>query len=517
MGFLEDYFEDKEYGGLFHAMSEDFSTVRESNKYAYEQFTAARTSVIGAMMTHEPSAIKDAENAVNTVIQRFEDTRYGGYFSIAGRNWEIIDSRKNFIATGELFGVLMHLYEVSKNDAYLLKALDIIDIALNNAWDAKWGGFFSWYTADWKPASDIKDLATQASILQHLNGSWKDGMDSPYGARSAKHKKRAEEFADLLLQKYADGSRGGFYTQCSDDWAPISGEKDVGALALFALALYFHYHNMGPSIWGPRKGSHAYTGIPYPASYAYRGPAPNCEPVSERAYRYGRIVIDLCDLLVLCAWDERYGGFYTTLSEWLEPSDTKKLFATQVNCVLALNVGYRLTGFKRFQKKLVEAVSIIEENCFDAEHGGVYSIFDRSWLPTSRDKECGLNLISMGILSMIQPVLQAKKVAQQPLHLWLDPQQQVIRSGETAQFIITVQNQGFETIKVRIGGLSSPSRWMSPSDIVIELKPHEVYSYQLTIKPPSGMPAGRYPFEITCMPYDKITEYVNISGLVVLT
>ena len=145
MGFLEDYFEDREHGGLFHALSEDFAAVRDSNKYAHEQFTAARVSVIGAMITHEASAIEDAENAVKKVMQRFEDTRHGGYFSVADRAWKIIDARKNLVAIGELFGVLMHLYEVSKNDAYLLKALDFIDIALRDAWDMKWGGFFSWY------------------------------------------------------------------------------------------------------------------------------------------------------------------------------------------------------------------------------------------------------------------------------------------------------------------------------------------------------------------------------------
>lgn len=517
MGFLEDYFEDKDHGGLFHAMSEDFATVRDSNKYAHEQFTAARTSVIGAMITHEPTAIEDAENAVKNVMQRFEDTRHGGYFSVADRNWKIIDTRKYLSATGELFGVLMHLYEVSKNDAYLLKALDLIDIALSDAWDMKWGGFFSWYSADWNSASDSKDLETQATMLQHLNGSWKDGMDSPYGARSAKHRKRAEEFADLLLQKCADGKHGGFYTKYTADWRPASHEKDVGALASFALALYFHYHNMGPSIWGPRKGSHAYTGAPYPALYAYRGPAPNCEPVSEKAYRYGRVVVDLCDLLLQCAWDDCYGGFYTSLSERLEPEDTKKLFETQVNCLLALNVGYRLTGFKRFQQKLSEAVGIIEEKCFDAEYGGVYSAFDRSWQPICRDKECGLNLMGMGILNMIRPIVEDREVTRQPLCLWLEPQREVIHSGESARFTITVQNLGFETFRIRIGGLSSPSRWMRPDDIVIELKPHEVYSYQLTIEPPPGMPVGRYPFEITCMPDGQIRDYVSVSGLIILS
>lgn len=58
--------------------------------------------------------------------------------------------------------------------------------------------------------------------------------------------------------------------------------------------------------------------------------------------------------------------------ENLAPKDTAKLFATQISCLMALNVAYRLTGFKRFQQKLAETVKIMEDRCFDPENGGVY-------------------------------------------------------------------------------------------------------------------------------------------------
>jgi hypothetical protein len=60
---FQSYFEDKEKGGLFHATSEDWSQIVSTEKLAEEQFTASRLHVIGAMISHDPETIKDAEQA----------------------------------------------------------------------------------------------------------------------------------------------------------------------------------------------------------------------------------------------------------------------------------------------------------------------------------------------------------------------------------------------------------------------------------------------------------------------
>lgn len=509
------YFEDKQKGGLFHAVSEDWSEIVNTDKLAEDQFTAARSYVIGAMLSHDPDAVKDAGQVVAEVINRFEDKEGGGYFSAADKNWQITAKEKSLGRTGEIFGILMHLYEVSLKDEHLLKALDFLDTALERAWDKEHGGFFSLYNKDWGPAVDIKDLATQSTMLQHMNGSWKDGMDSPFGSRAAYHKKRAEEFGDLLLEKAADKVHGGFFTSFTKDWHPASKDKEVSQLASLAMTLYFHYHNLGPSIWGPRKGSHAYTGRPYPAVYSYFGPAPSVDPVGQKAYLFGKKVVELGDLLIQNAWDDDNGGFFTSLTESLQPREHKKLIATQIACLMALNVAYRLTGFKRFRQKLAETVRLIEEKCFDPVNSGVYSSFSRDWQPISRDKICGPNLMIGGIMAMMEPVAADKEVTAQTLKIWLDPIQQNAENS-SARFTVTVQNQGFEDRRIRVGGLSAPRRWMQPADIVIDLAPHEVRSHDLTLTLPQGMPKGSYYFEVTCMPEGGVGEYVAAGGKVIL-
>ncbi len=86
---FQPYFEDKENGGLFHAVSEDWSRVVDEEKISSDQFNAARIHVIGAMITHDPETIVDAGKAVDQVIARFEDKRNGGYFFAADKNWNI--------------------------------------------------------------------------------------------------------------------------------------------------------------------------------------------------------------------------------------------------------------------------------------------------------------------------------------------------------------------------------------------------------------------------------------------
>jgi len=447
----------------------------------------------------------------------FEDKEQGGFFTAADKDWNIINREKNLLLTGEVFGVLMHLYEITYNDQHLLKAMDFLDVALDKAWDTANGGFFERYDENWGRLSDTKDLATQASMLQHMNGSWKDGMDSPYGARAAYHKNRAASFADLLFEKAADKVNGGFYTLFAEDWKPASTEKDVCQLATFALTLYFHYHNFGPSVWGPRKGSHAFTGRGYPAVYAYRGPAPNVDPAGEESYLWGKKVIELADILIQHAWDAEHGGFYTSLTEDHQPANEEKSIETQITCFMALNVAYRLSGSERFQQKLAEAVKTVEDKGFDPDNGGVYSTCTRNWEPMVRDKICAPNLSIVGIMSMMAPVVAGMDVIENPIKLWLEPLSQEISGSSPASFTVTLQNQGFENMKIRVGGLSSPNRWMEPGDITLDLAPHEVKSYPLTITLPEGMPKGAYCFELTGMPEGEVGEYVAVGGKVIFS
>ena len=75
MSFITQSYEDSEKGGLYHDMSEDFSRVIDSDKHADDQFNEARISVIGAMISHDPESIAEAEQAVEHGDRALSKTR----------------------------------------------------------------------------------------------------------------------------------------------------------------------------------------------------------------------------------------------------------------------------------------------------------------------------------------------------------------------------------------------------------------------------------------------------------
>lgn len=117
---------------------------------------------------------------------------------------------------------------------------------------------------------------------------------------------------------------------------------------------------------------------------------------------------------------------------------------------------------------------------------------------------------------MMAPVADGVDVTRQTLALWIEPRTQAVEKGRAARFTVTVQNQGFEDTRVRVGGLSAPSRWMEPHDVTFDLSPHESRSYSLAITPPEGMPPGDYHFEITCIPEGAVGAYVSEAGKITL-
>ncbi|MCX5899008.1 MAG: NEW3 domain-containing protein, partial [Proteobacteria bacterium] len=201
-----------------------------------------------------------------------------------------------------------------------------------------------------------------------------------------------------------------------------------------------------------------------------------------------------------------HGGFYACLTEDLQPADESKLLETQLACLMALNVAFRLSGFERFKQKIIAGVKIIEDRCFDEQNGGVYAWCGRDWQPRSRNKVCGPNLLVNGILSMLSPIVTDRDVTRNTLRIWIAQPVCSISRGQSALVSVTVQNQGFAPVHVRVGGLSTPTRWMNPPEMRMDLAPHEIKNYQLSITPPADMPAGTYPFELTAAPAGEVYE-----------
>ncbi len=510
MQTMLDAFTDKEHGGVYTAVSEDFQKVVDPGKLAFDQFTLGRSYIFQHMGSGQPQPKDKAVELVDFALRKFEDADNGAYYRAAAQDWTIVGKEKDPALLGEIFGIMMHLYEITYDDAYLLKGFDILDVMIDKGEDKDHGGFFDSYAEDWTPIAKTKSLETQMQMIQHLGGAWKDGIDSPYAVRAESYKQKSIELGNLVVEKMADPEHGGFYKTCNADWSVKDDSKDPKEIASAIMCLFFSYHNRGPVIWGPRKGSHAYNaGRVIHDVYSYRGPGPDPRPVSMDAYRLGKLVPDTARLLVEKAWDGQNGGFYRSLSRDWQPTDKTKSAATQAAVLFALNIAYKMTGEATFRKALSETVGVLLQKASDPQHGGYYESYGEAWAPAKKEKTFAANMQVLGIVGMVMPTINGPEVSPLTLKVWIEPATLTIKDGEAGQYTVTIQNQGFSPEKVRLGGMFAFTRWMDPQESVIDLGPHQVHTYNLSIKPPKGLAGKSYPFEISAVGLSDRSEYVS--------
>jgi mannose/cellobiose epimerase-like protein (N-acyl-D-glucosamine 2-epimerase family) len=500
--------EDKVNGGYFHACSEDLTQVTDRTKYALDQFMLARMLTMSSLAGARPMA-KAAGKLLDLTIEKFEDKKNKGFYYSAKEDWTIVDKTKYTSLLAASDGPILHYYEVCLDDKYLLKMFEIIDLLYEKCWDKTHGGFFDSFGEDWKPKSGVKNLKTQMSVLQALVGAWKDGIDSPYAAKAEWCKKKARELVILVFQKMWDQKNGGFFTSCNADWSVKDATKDLRAHAVAISSLSFHYNNIGPCLWGPRKGSHAYTGRPVPTHYSFRGPAPNSLPIDDEAYQLGKRIIEISFLVMDKFWDKEHGGFYNSCTESWEPKDRNKSTLGNDSIASALNIIYRLTGFPEFREKVSQTVSVMIEKAKDSKNEGYYDEYTPAWQPLKRGKSLTVNLEAPVLMTMFQATMKNPPIPKTMFRVWLEPSHLTIKDGGIGEYRVTIQNQGFSKEKVRIGGLTALARWMTPGESSIDLEPHQVFTYTLKVQPPSGLKGKTYPFEITVIPESNAGQYFS--------
>lgn len=510
-----DSYSDKVNGGIYHAVSKDWSTITDANKYCDDQFLWARTNVFQNMMTGDPASRDKAKALVDLAIEKFEDKTHGGFYAKATSEWKIQDKDKNLHLIDSAFGTIMHLYEITFDDQYLLKCFDLLDIVLDKAWDKTHGGFFDSYNEDWTPKSETKSLATQMGVILHLAGAWKDGIDSPYAERAERYKQKSIEMTHFIIEKMYDDQHGGFFKSCHADWSVKDDSKDTEEITSAITTLFFVYHNLGPVIWGPRKGSHAYSpGRPINDSYSYLGPAPDPRPINMEAYTIGKIVVDSASFLLAKSWDMQKGGFYRSCTrDWL-PNDQSKSCQVQTDCLVALNIAYKLCGDIKLKDNLKALQDVLNEKAQDVVDGGYFENYSSGWKPLDEQKLFSINMGIFGALMMTGSTVRNPPTAPVKLKVWIQPKSRVIQEGETARYEIKIQNQGFSPETIRVGGLMALTRWMDPREFRIDLQPHQIHTYTLQVTPPKGLSGKTYPFEVSAIADRYKEEYFSDVALI---
>jgi mannose/cellobiose epimerase-like protein (N-acyl-D-glucosamine 2-epimerase family) len=508
-------FEDKERGGVYHTLSEDLTKVINPNKYALDHFTIVKNHLVNFLIRGDARELEQAEKLISVALDKFEDKGRKGFYSIASKGWVITDDTKDTAIMAQITQVMFQLYEFTMNEKYLLKGFDTLDLLLTQCWDEKNGGFFNSFTADWGVKSPLKALSTQIKMLQALEAGWRNGLDSNYAGKAEYYLQRGRELADLIEDKMYDKKYGGFFLSCNPDWTVKDPRKDTEALSEAVTAFTGHYNQLGPMIFGPRKGSPSPPGKTLPLSYAYRGPAPNPDLLGMDAYHSIKLAGDVAALLIKKAWDDKKGGFYNMCSQEWEPVDANKEMLTHAAAINALNAFYRLTGMGEFKEKLNQMLNLLDAKAEGETNPGFFDIYNFNWEPINREKNLYANLETYSAISSARPTLKIS-IPRIRFKVWVDPDNVTIREGEAAEFKVTIQNQGFTEEKVRIGGLTSLSSWISPRELFLEISPHQIATYTLQVHPPFGLMHKKYPFEITVVPMRDTSQYFTGGAAVTI-
>ncbi len=162
-GFMQkmlDTYVDKQNGGVYSACSEDFSKVVDSRKRAADQFLLARSYTFQHVASGKLEPKEKAIELVSLALKKFEDRKNGGYHALASNDWMPVGKEKDLTLMGEIFDVILHLYERTYDDADLLKGFEILDLMMENGEDKENGGIFDSFAEDWTPTSNLEPGCT---------------------------------------------------------------------------------------------------------------------------------------------------------------------------------------------------------------------------------------------------------------------------------------------------------------------------------------------------------------------
>ncbi len=113
-----------------------------------------------------------ANRVYNYLINKFFDSKNGGYYWELDCKGKIINSKKQTYAQGFVLYGLSEYYKITQSDKVLQQALDLF-FMLEKYKDKKNGGYFEAFTESWEPIKDMrlseKDANEKKSMNTHLH------------------------------------------------------------------------------------------------------------------------------------------------------------------------------------------------------------------------------------------------------------------------------------------------------------------------------------------------------------
>lgn len=164
---------DKKDGGYFQALSRDLS-VSDSSKSKHSHFGYTSSLLINlAMITRDKEILDFAEELEQISLRKMTDTSNGWFYGSPtpfDAKWNLTQTKlnnKDVISAGAQLTAnlsLLRLYEITGNDIYRTKGINLGNQLLHSAWDSIHGGWFD--MIERMPPYEMQDTSSVSWWIQ---------------------------------------------------------------------------------------------------------------------------------------------------------------------------------------------------------------------------------------------------------------------------------------------------------------------------------------------------------------
>ena len=223
---------DKNNGGYFQALSRNLS-VSDSSKSKHSHYGYASSLLINMMMITRDKEIRNfAEELMQISLTQMTDTSYGWFHGYPGRydaKWNLtptIANNKEVISGGAQLTAclsILRLYEITGNEMYRIKGVNLGNQLLHSAWDSTRGGWFD--LVERIPPHMPQDTSSVSWWIQSYGLFLQLHLYNITGEK--RYLDSYQKMASFWNNYFVDKEFGGVFQNVSPDGVPLSGNKAV--------------------------------------------------------------------------------------------------------------------------------------------------------------------------------------------------------------------------------------------------------------------------------------------------
>ena len=167
--FLLEHAWDDEHGGWYNVLQRD-GTPSVTSKNIFIQTYALTGLAMYYLVTRDREVLRYIEKTDSLLEASLLDMANGGYYNMAGQDWQVIDSNKSFASqVAPVSGYLLYMYLATYDPDYLCRSQRIMDCVSYRMKDPESGWILEYFDKDWNIIESDPDII---NVGHNLEVAW---------------------------------------------------------------------------------------------------------------------------------------------------------------------------------------------------------------------------------------------------------------------------------------------------------------------------------------------------------